>query len=132
MSSGRGDSVRRLVEAIACAVGWVSAAASAQAPAGSSAPLDCGRGPVQKSYGGVPWLAYGCSDGRSVVLMSAPGSPAMPFYFTFAAKDAAYRLVGEGTGSKVVTDKAFKELRALSDSQIRRIYQEAAAATPRK
>jgi hypothetical protein len=37
--------------------------------------------PAEKTVGKTPWLVYGCGDGRSVVVVAAPGSAAMPFYF---------------------------------------------------
>jgi hypothetical protein len=104
----------------------------AQSSADPSQPLNCDRGPIRKSFGGAPWLAYACSDGRSVVLMSAPESPANPFYFMFSAKGSAHQLIGEGTGSKVVTDKAYAELSALSEPQIQRLFAEAAKVPPQK
>jgi hypothetical protein len=66
----------------------------------------------------VPWLLYSCDDGKSLVVVSAPGSPAAPFYFMLWAQGAGYHLSGEGTGSKALTDAALKELKALSDKDI--------------
>lgn len=97
-----------------------------QAASAGAAQLDCNRGPVQKQFGGSPWLAYACSDGRSVVLVSAPGNPATPFYFMFSATASGHRLVGEGTGAKAVTDKAYGELKELSSQQIMQIFEDAA------
>ena len=57
------------------------------------ATMDCGNGPLNRSFGGSPWLVYACGDSRSVVLMSAPGSKAMPFYFMFSWENGAYRLI---------------------------------------
>ncbi|MBO9685096.1 MAG: hypothetical protein J7598_00660 [Mitsuaria chitosanitabida] len=82
-------------------------------------PLDCSTGPVTKVFGSVPWLVYGCSDDKSLVVVSAPGSPAAPFYFMFFQKDGKYVVYGEGTGAKSLTDGAHAELIRLSDEEIR-------------
>ena len=110
---------------------WSAGAVFGQ-PAASAAPLDCGLGPVSKTFGGVSWLVYACSDRRSVVLMSAPGSPAMPFYFMFSADGSRHRLIGEGTGNKVVTDRAYRELQALPEAEIRKLFVQAESAGPQK
>lgn len=87
-------------------------------------PLKCDRGPIEKSYGKTPWLVYSCEDGRSLVLVTAPGSPAMPFYFMLYARDEAYRLYGEGTGSKAFTDAAYRELSVLSAAEIKALIEQ--------
>jgi hypothetical protein len=51
----------------------------------------------------------------------------MPFYFYFSLEGAAYRLRGEGTGSKAVTDAALKELQALSAADILSLRRETVA-----
>jgi hypothetical protein len=50
--------------------------------------------------------------------VTAPGNPAMPFYFLFSSTNDGYQLFGEGTGDKAFTDAAHKELAALSNSDI--------------
>jgi hypothetical protein len=84
----------------------------------SAAPLQCNIGPITKVYGSVPWLLYSCDDGKSLVVVSAPGSPAAPFYFFFSPEGRGYHLRGEGTGSKPLTDSAYKELEVLSNKDI--------------
>ena len=41
--------------------------------------FNCTIGPITKTYGQTQWLAYSCNDDKTVVIVSAPGSPAMPF-----------------------------------------------------
>ena len=94
----------------------------------SGDPLQCDVGPINKTYGAAPWLVYSCRDGKSVVIVSAPGSPAMPFYFMFAAEGASYRLVGAGTGSKEVTDRVLVELKALRNEDIVALVRQTQAA----
>ena len=112
---------------IVVAAALISASSWAQAPA-----LNCDIGPAHKAFGGSPWLVYGCNDGHSVVVVTAQGSPAMPFYFTFSYGSGAYRLVGEGTGSKAATDAAYQELSRLKTAQIQQLYSEAASKEGQK
>jgi hypothetical protein len=56
----------------------------------------------------------------------------MPFYFMFSANGSGHRLIGEGTGSKAATDKAYKELKAFSEAQIQQLFAEAMNAAPQK
>jgi hypothetical protein len=76
--------------------------------------LDCDIGPLTKTYGATQWLVYGCSDDKSVVFITPSDSPAAPFYFMLYPKDGKYVVVGEGTGSKAHTDRAYAELVKLS------------------
>jgi len=101
---------------------------NARAQGITQAPLDCSAGPLTKSFGAVPWLIYGCSDNKSVVVMSAPGSPAAPFYFMLFQKEGKYVVVGEGTGPKVVTDRAHAELVRLTESEIQALLASAKQA----
>jgi hypothetical protein len=75
-------------------------------------------GPITKVFGSVQWLLYSCDDGKSLVVVSAPGSAAAPFYFMFSPEGRGYHLRGEGTGPKMLTDAALKELQDLSDKDI--------------
>ena len=94
----------------------------------SQETLDCGSGPATKTFGGEPWLVYACSDKHSVVVMSAPGSKAAPFYFIFNWQNGSYRLIGEGTGNKAATDAANTALHDLPITGIQKLYDEAKAA----
>src|SRR5262245_13606478 len=105
-----------------------SSCLSAQAQGTSQAPLDCSAGPLTKAFGAVPWLVYACSDNKSVVLMSTPGSPAAPFYFMLHQKEGKYVVVGEGTGQKDVTERAYAELSQLTDAEIRALLASAKKA----
>ena len=100
---------------------WVVALLPASASSEGQPPspsLNCNTGPVIKTYGGTKWLVYSCDDNRTVVIVSAPGSTAMPFYFLFSPTTTGYRLEGEGTGNKGATDAAFRDLRTLSEADI--------------
>jgi len=108
--------------AVISAVLWTALTALPSSAVGEDAstpePLKCDTGPVARTYGKTQWLVYSCDDQRSVVIVSAPGSPAAPFYFIFFPSEGGYRLRGEGTGRKDATSAAFTDLRALSGQDI--------------
>jgi hypothetical protein len=88
------------------------------AQASASEPMKCETGPIIKTYGKSQWTVYSCADAKSVVFISAPGNPAMPFYFVLYPKDGSYRLSGEGTGRKEATAATYIDLKALKDTDI--------------
>lgn len=79
---------------------------------------NCVTGPITRTFGGTPWLIYSCDDHKSIVLVTAPGSPAAPFIFSFMMFEGRYQLHGEGTGRKKLTDAALNELRKLDAQDI--------------
>ena len=79
-----------------------------------SSNRDCSIGPVAKTYGDSDWMVYSCSDGKSVVVVTAEGSPAAPFYFMLLPSTDEVRLYGEGIGTKSATQPAYEELKRLS------------------
>ena len=91
--------------------------------AAEKTPDACDIGPLNKTYGNTPWLVYSCNNDAAegnamVALVSAPGNPAMPFVFFFYIKDGAYRLYGEGQGSKEASGAALAELQKLTQQDI--------------
>ena len=104
--------------------------AAAQGP--SEPRITCDRGPFgTRTYGGTAWDIYGCSDNRSVAVVTAQGSPAMPFYFLFAESNGQYRLSGEGMGQPEFTRKAYEDLVRLSQQDIQALAKETQKAAPR-
>jgi hypothetical protein len=89
----------------------------------AAAPLNCNIGPATKTFGGAPWLVYSCDDPSTVIVVSAPGSPAAPFYFALSFENGTYRIRGEGTGAKSVTDAALRQLQSLSTADIQALRQ---------
>jgi hypothetical protein len=87
--------------------------------------LNCKSGPVTKTYGRTSWLVYGCEDGRTVIVVAAPGNPATPFYFRLSPQGGGYHLTGEGTGKKEFTDPAYRDLSKLSEKDIAALVVEA-------
>jgi hypothetical protein len=84
-------------------------------------PMKCKTGPIKQTYGGNSWLVYGCSDNESIVVVSAAGNPAMPFFFSISKKSGEYKVSGEGNGNKVATDAAYKELVTLNEVAIKKL-----------
>ncbi|MGH6979353.1 hypothetical protein D3C86_1565170 [compost metagenome] len=93
----------------------IAFALSAQDASASPEPMKCEVGPVSKAYGGSEWLVYGCTDDRTLVFVSAPGSPAMPFWFMSTPSEDGYRLYGEGNGSQDATRPAYDELTKMTE-----------------
>jgi hypothetical protein len=93
----------------------------------SSNDVSCTLGPVTEHFGGSAWLVYGCNDGKSLVLVSAPGSAANPFVFIIASGPKGMDLHGEGNGKNPSVQAAFKELSALTLPDIASLYKEASA-----
>lgn len=89
--------------------------------------LHCEAGPLHKTFGGYPWLVYGCSDGASIVVVSEKENPASPFYFMILAKDGGYAITGEGNGSKDASSAAFDELKLLTPAEITALFGATAA-----
>lgn len=102
-----------LLALLACPHGVVAQESTSQ-----QQHLDCSAGPLSKTFGFTPWLVYACSDGKSVVVVTTPGSPAAPFYFMLFPKDGKYTVVGEGTGLKRHTDRAYADLNRLTEQEI--------------
>ena len=79
-------------------------------------PMQCRTGSIAKTYGGTEWTVSSCDDGRSLVVVSAPGNPAMPFVFYVSYQNGKYSLRGEGNGSKQASSAAFEDLSKLVKS----------------
>jgi hypothetical protein len=104
--------------AIACVSILLSAPSFREQGAPKKPKLECKTGPLTKMYGGTAWLVDNCDDDRSIVIVSAPGSPAAPFYFSYFTESGGYYLSGEGTGDRAATDLAYRELAALTAKDI--------------
>ena len=94
---------------------FARSAVAGEEPSEESAVCDVG--PVLKVYGGNEWNVYSCTAPDQLVVVSAPGNPAMPFYFVFYMKDGERRLSGEGNGSKEASGAAYEELKIIADSE---------------
>lgn len=107
---------------------FATSCCQAQGSGTKPAQLNCATGPIVRTFGKSPWRVYSCSDGLSLVVVSAPGSPAEPFYFMFQATANGHHLVGEGTGNKTATDQAYKDLNGLSEQEIKDLVKQTKAA----
>jgi hypothetical protein len=96
------------------------------------APDQCATGPIEKTYGGTPWLVVSCSDGKSLVFVAKEGGPAAPFEFdlTFTGND--YDLAGHGKGDRKYTDAAYAELQKLTGKDVLELLQATQAVKPQK
>ena len=122
--------MKRFLPMLLPALLLASVEAAAQGP--SERRITCDRGPFgTRTYGGTAWEIYGCSDNRSVAVVTAKGNPGLPFYFLFAERNGQYRLSGEGTGSPEITRKAYADLMGLSQQDIRALVNETQKAAPR-
>lgn len=109
----------------ACLLACSPVLAQSDTPAGR---LDCSNGPVAKSFGGSPWLVFGCSDGTSLVVVSTEENRSHPFFFKLFLKDGKRYVVAEGGGTKPVTAAAYAELEKLSEADITALVGAALAA----
>jgi hypothetical protein len=108
----------RIISVTAWLIILLAGQASSASAASSSSGLNCKTGPVAKTYGQTKWLVYSCDDNRTAIIVAAPGNPASPFYFKLSPQEGGYHLSGEGTGSKALTDSAYRDLSGLSEKAI--------------
>ena len=104
----------------------------AQADEANTALLKCATGPVQRQYGGTDWLVYSCDDQRTMVVVSAEGNPASPFYFLLAPKSGSYVIHGEGNGDKAASEAAWKELSQMPQSALADLLQATKTGTDQR
>jgi hypothetical protein len=74
-------------------------------------------------------LVYSCSDGTTIVVISAQGNPASPFVFTLTRTDQGYQVDGEGNGDRAASDAAGHDLSALTSDQIAALIADTRATT---
>ena len=84
--------------------------------------LNCTIGPVERTFGGTPWVVYGCNDGKSLAIAASADNPANPFVFVIAWEPHGYRVYGEGSGDRNASSPAFDELRAMNREQVSALY----------
>jgi hypothetical protein len=98
-----------------------SAGVSAGAP-----EMQCKQGPVLKSIGGSDWNVYACDDQKSVVVTVVKATPQLPFYyFLVTPSNAGVEVVGEGSGSKSVTEPVYQALTKLKSTELAALVAEA-------
>jgi hypothetical protein len=107
------------------AAGWIALAGCATTQGVREARVSCTAGPIPTTYGGLPWLAFACDDGRSVALLAAPGNAAAPFSFVVRPSDHGVRVQGDGSGDRGATAAAFAELMAMDDAALLELYEQA-------
>jgi hypothetical protein len=98
---------------------------AAGAQAGGQQALQCDVGGIDKVYGGTHWTVYSCHDTKNLVIVSAQGNSASPFYFQLGLTDDGQRhLDGEGAGNKPASDAAGDDIAKLSIVDIKTLIQE--------
>jgi hypothetical protein len=95
---------------VLCVLACLTTSPSSQAWSQTLEGLSCNIGPLNKTFGGSSWLVYSCSDDKTLVVVAAKGSAAAPFHFIFAP---------DATGYRKATDAAYKDLSAVSASDVR-------------
>jgi hypothetical protein len=80
-------------------------------------PMQCNVGPVARNLGGAEWNVLSCSDGLSLVFVTAKGNPAMPFYFMVQRNEESPKIVGEGNGSKEYSAAAYEEIKQMTATE---------------
>jgi hypothetical protein len=91
-----------------------SAQVAAQQTPFISQPLKCETGPIHRTFGGTEWMVYSCNDQASMVVASAPGNPALPFYFFLKPEAGTYQISGEGAGDQRASRAAGDNLSTLT------------------
>ena len=96
------------------------AAVSTQPLAQQPAPqqIKCEAGPLKRTFGGTEWLVYGCDERASMVVVSAPGNPAMPFYFFIRPEAGTYRIEREGSSDSEASRAAGNSLSQLTPAEV--------------
>jgi hypothetical protein len=95
----------------------------------AKAPDQCATGPVEKTYGGTPWLVVSCSDGKSLVFVAKEGSKAAPFEFDLTFTGDGYDLTGHGKGERKFTDAAYADLQNMSAKDVLALIEETQGKT---
>jgi hypothetical protein len=128
--------MRGFLIATLTAMAWTSAAVAQDAPVTTAPPapasantaeapvMNCSTGPLEKTYGGEPWLVVGCDDGKTLTFVAANGNPSAPFVIKMTPKDDSYALTGDGTGDATAAKAAFAEIQALSEGEVEVLFEE--------
>jgi len=95
-------------------------------------PEQCITGPVEKNYGGTPWLVVSCSDGKSLVFVAKEGSKAAPFEFDLTFTGDGYDLGGRGKGDQKFAGAAYADLQKLTGKDVLALLNETKAVKPAK
>jgi hypothetical protein len=101
-----------------------AADAKAAAKTDEAPKLNCATGPIQKTFGGQPWLVVGCDDGKTLTFVAAQGNPSAPFVILMSPKDDGYALTGDGEGDEAAAKAAFADIQALSAGEVGLLFEE--------
>src|SRR5689334_22220625 len=122
---------QRVTMKIYATVLWCACAAlSSHMAYATEDSLKCFNGPIAEDYGHVPWLVYGCDDGKSLVIVSGRGNPAVPFYFMVTIETGSLHIRGEGSGSKGASDAALADIKKLDERDIQSLIAQSSKMKP--
>ena len=80
--------------------------------------LTCRAGPIERKIAGQPSSVFGCSDGRSLVIISEKKGNAAHFQITMLARGDGHLVGGYGSGDGTIVAAAFEEARKLTPEEI--------------
>lgn len=83
-----------MLVAAAIAAALLTGGTAQDAPSAPPTATTCNTGPVEREYGGLPWLVFSCSNG-GVVFGGKPGSPAGSSLFVWAPSAEGFSLTLE-------------------------------------
>jgi hypothetical protein len=98
----------------------------------AKAPEQCITGPIEKTYGGTPWLVASCSDGKSLVFVAKDGGKAAPFEFDLTFTGDGYDLSGHGNGDRKYSDAAYADLQKVKAADVLALIKATQAVKPQK
>lgn len=90
-------------------------------------PMKCETGPVTKIFGGTSWIVYSCDDQASLVVVTAQGNPASPFFFMLKPNGGTYTISGEGNGSRAASEAARNDLSKMKPADFAALLAETKA-----
>jgi|GEM_PF-6557448 len=98
-------------------------------PAPLAVPITCATGPVERVYGGLTWLVFGCSNG-AVLFGGKPETVAASSLFMWAPSGDGYELTLESNlEDRAPLVDATTELAALTPTDLQALLAAARDAT---
>ena len=99
------------------------------APTPPAAPVVCDTGPVEREYGGLTWMVFGCSNG-GVIFGGKPETAAASSMFVWAPSGDSFELTLESPlEDRAPLMAAATELAALTPADLEVLIAETRAAT---
>ena len=119
----------RFVKLLVLILALASLRVEAAEPA-ESAVLACEAGPVQREFDASAWDIYGCSDGKSVVVVPLTATNGDFGYFFVTPEGQEVTVAGEGWGQDSSFQPVFEQLKRVTAPELAAIFQAAQSAKP--